>query len=329
MDSTNFMGSGDTYLRVIVAGVRQAWAGPFEADKLELKADSDLKQKTSKSRDRYGQVTASVPIPKPFEFNLTLANLDAKVGLRLALMASAEVVSQEADSITGEAIVAEPGSWAELASGAIAEVGLAVKAGAVAAAVTGAIAADVLTVSAVTSGTLSPGQAISGGSMDAGTKILAQLTSTETDGSLGKKGTYRVNNSQTFASAAITGAAGSATYVEGTDYEVNRRFGWIKPLEGGAILDKQPLKVDYARRAFTGSRLVGATQSSIQCEVRFDGKNLVDGTDVDVHVDLVTISSKAAIDFLADSFGTVPLTGQMTTLPGKKGPFTVDQRTVV
>lgn len=72
------------------------------------------------------------------------------------------------------------------------------------AAVTGSIATTTLTVTAVASGTLIPGQTIAGSGLTAGTKIVSQLTSTETSGALGGKGTYTVSASQTFASGAIT-----------------------------------------------------------------------------------------------------------------------------
>lgn len=325
MDSSNFLGAGDTFIEILVGGVGQGLQGPFEADKFELKADSDLKQKTSKSRNGYGQTKSSVSVAKPFEFNLTLAQLD-KSGITLALMGSAAAVTQAAGNITNEAITAKADAWVPVSKGALATAGLTVVDGAVAASVTGAIAGTTLTVTAVGSGTLSPGQAISGGSMTAGTKIVKQLTSTETDGSLGKKGTYQVSVSQTFASATITGAAGSATYVEGTDFNVNRNIGMVRALSTGGIVDGQPLKVTAACNAYTGTRITGATQSSITCRVVFDGVNLVDRTPVIVTVDQVSISSKAAVDFLADNFGTVPLSGQMVTLPGKDGPFTVEQR---
>lgn len=71
------------------------------------------------------------------------------------------------------------------------------------ASVTGAIAGTTLTVSAVGSGTLRPGQPISGTNVTAGTYIVGQLT-----GAPGGAGTYQVSVSQNAASTAIT-AAGS------------------------------------------------------------------------------------------------------------------------
>jgi len=65
--------------------------------------------------------------------------------------------------------------------------------------VTGAIETTTLTVSAVTSGSLSVGQTISGTGVTAGTKITALGTGT------GGTGTYTVSASQTVSSTTITG----------------------------------------------------------------------------------------------------------------------------
>lgn len=64
---------------------------------------------------------------------------------------------------------------------------------------TGAISTTVLTVSAVASGVIAPGQLLVGAGITANTRILAQLT-----GSTGGIGTYTVSISQTVASEAIT-----------------------------------------------------------------------------------------------------------------------------
>lgn len=69
------------------------------------------------------------------------------------------------------------------------------------ASVTGSIAATLLTVTAVGSGTLYPGSTIAATGLTLGTVILNQLT-----GTTGGVGTYTVSNSQTFASGTITTA---------------------------------------------------------------------------------------------------------------------------
>lgn len=66
--------------------------------------------------------------------------------------------------------------------------------------VTGSIAATTMTVTAVTSGTITVGAGASGANVANGTQIIQQLT-----GTAGGIGTYKVNISQTAASATING----------------------------------------------------------------------------------------------------------------------------
>lgn len=63
---------------------------------------------------------------------------------------------------------------------------------------TGSIAGTTLTVTALASGALQPGQTISGSGVGSGTMLTAQLTGTE-----GGIGTYSVSRSQTVASVAM------------------------------------------------------------------------------------------------------------------------------
>lgn len=78
-----------------------------------------------------------------------------------------------------------------------------------AASVTASITGTTMTVTAVSSGTLSVGQTLSGSGVTAGTKITAFGTGT------GGTGTYTVSASQTVASTTITGAAAVATAFAG------------------------------------------------------------------------------------------------------------------
>ena len=69
---------------------------------------------------------------------------------------------------------------------------------------TASIATTTMTVSAVTSGTLLPGMAVTGTGVSANTYIVAQLT-----GTTGSTGTYQVSVSQTVSSTTITGTRNS------------------------------------------------------------------------------------------------------------------------
>jgi hypothetical protein len=317
MAARAFLGAGDLYMRRYVAGVWGEWMGPYECEKFEIKPNTELKEKVSKGRTTYGQVIESVAIPQPSDLTVDLSEVN-KESLAIALLGTVAALSQASGSLTNEAIVAKADAWVPLTKAALSGV-QTVEGGAVAASVTGSISGTTLTVTAVTSGTLSVGQSISGSGMTAGTRITALGTGT------GGTGTYTVNNSQTFASGAITGAAGSA-YVEGTDFIVNKQLGWIKALSSGAILNNQPLTVDSAYDAITGDEVRGSTQAQIRAQFKLDGKNFADDLPVIVTVYEAVIAADAAFDFLADDFGTVSLPGRMKTPAGFTEPFTVQLR---
>lgn len=75
-----------------------------------------------------------------------------------------------------------------------------------AASVTASIAGTTMTVTAVGSGALAPGQSLTGANVAAGTNIVSQLT-----GTAGSTGTYQVDISQTAASATVLGGAAVET----------------------------------------------------------------------------------------------------------------------
>lgn len=317
MTARAFLGSGDLYLAPFVGNVAGDWSGPYECNKLEIKPNVNLLEQTSKSRDGYGQVVETVALNQPSDLTIELTEVNRET-LAIALLGTTIALTQAAGTLTDAPVVAKAGKWAEVGKIMLTEASVTVAGAAVSASVTGAIAADVLTVSAVSTGSLSVGQGISGSGMTAGTKILAQLTGTP-----GGVGTYRVNNSQTFASGAITGAASSGTYVNGVDYLLNARQGWVKPIAGGAIVDNQPLKISGPYAAVNGSDIRGATQAQLRVKVRLDGKNQVDEDPVTVTIHEAVIAADAAFDFLSDGFATVSMPGRMKTPAGFPAPFNI------
>jgi hypothetical protein len=126
--------------------------------------------------------------------------------------------------------------------------------------------------------------------------------------------------------ATVTNSAASVTYVEGTDYILNRQLGWFKALTGGAITDSQALKLTSTYAAITGTEIKGATQSQVRAKFKLDGKNFVDDTPCIVTVHEAIIAADAAFDFLADDFNTVSMPGRMKTPTGFIEPFTVHLR---
>ena len=81
---------------------------------LELKVSSDIKEQISKDKGNYGQVTASVAIPKPVELSLSIANFD-RDSLAMAVMGDNAVVSSGGGTVTAESVTAKLGIFVPLA----------------------------------------------------------------------------------------------------------------------------------------------------------------------------------------------------------------------
>ena len=247
MEAAAFLGSGDLFANIYENGAYLGMAGPFPCEKFEIKADSELKEKTSKGRFDYGQLKASAAIPKPHELNVTIGTLN-DAGFRLALMATSGALAQASGNLTAVDVVLNKEYWALLGKGAIA------------------------------------------------------------------------------ATVQLKNAAGAVTYVEGTDYLVERTTGMVRRIEGGAIADGDTCKFTAAYAAISGVEFKGATQTTIRAKFMLAGRNLVDGSDVIVNVPAAVIASKAAVDFLSDNFGSVPLNCRMEVPAGWTSPYTIQRR---
>lgn len=150
----------------------------------------------------------------------------------------------------------------------------------------------------------------------AGTITAQELTVTSKDAwlSVGK---------ENLLTLTVKNEAGTTTYVAGTDYELNKRLGWIKIKAGSAIAKGDKLNLDGTYGAVTGAMISGATQSQIRAKFRLDGVNQADRLPVIVDVHEAVIAADSAFDFLADDFATLTLTGRLKTPAGKAEPFTV------
>lgn len=110
-----FLLEGTAYFnRLNDAGV---YAGIVELPgiaKLAIKTSADIKDMTSKDKGYYGQVIASVAIPKPAELSVGLRN-GSKDGVALALMGSHSTLSAGSGTVTDEAVTSKLGAWVEMA----------------------------------------------------------------------------------------------------------------------------------------------------------------------------------------------------------------------
>ena len=122
----------------------------------------------------------------------------------------------------------------------------------------------------------------------------------------------------------VTNAGATVTYVEGTDYILNRQLGLIKFLSTGAVLAGAVPKISGAYSVIAGTKISGGTQTSLLARFILDGQNQVDGSAAIVRVWQAQLAASSAFDFLANDFGAIQLSGSMNTPVGYTEPFVVE-----
>lgn len=103
MAARGFLGAGDLYIARYVGGVVQAYQGPYECTKFEIKPNVELREMTSKGRNTYGQVIESVPIPQPADLTVDLPEVNRE-SLAIALMGTVAAVSQTGGTMTNQSV---------------------------------------------------------------------------------------------------------------------------------------------------------------------------------------------------------------------------------
>lgn len=125
-------------------------------------------------------------------------------------------------------------------------------------------------------------------------------------------------------SQVVKDVTDTTTYVEGTDYELNRDLGWIRVLSTGSISLSDVLHLTGAFNAHAGSRIAGGTSPDLRIKLVLDGRNMADGARCKVTVKEGILSAEDAVDFLSGQFLNTPLAGRMKTPTGETSPFDVD-----
>jgi len=159
---------------------------------------------------------------------------------------------------------------------------------------------------------------------------VSQGSGTLTDHEVTTKADSWVSVSKEALGSTVTvkdSATGLITYVEDTDYKLNRVLGLIKALSAGAIAADQHVDVSCSYSATSGTVINGATSADVRARFVFDGINQADGLPCIVEVYEGVIAANSAFDFLANDFANVSLPGKMKTPTGKSQPFTVTLRT--
>jgi len=98
---SGFLGSGDLYYNRVVSGVSEGWLRMGNATKMEIKENTELKERKSKQKATYGQVLDSVAVKQPAELAVTLDDLDKDV-LAMAFLGDVTDIDVTGGSATDE-----------------------------------------------------------------------------------------------------------------------------------------------------------------------------------------------------------------------------------
>jgi hypothetical protein len=248
----SFLGSGDVYMdRLDADGSPNGFFAAGNVTKFAIQPDSEVKEQIARGRDNYGQVLASVVLPKPAKLSMDFSQLDRK-NIAINLFGEDTDIDEAGDSVTDEEItVLTLDNWQRLA--------------------------------------------------------------------------HRNVDAE---SVVVEYATGSGDPVEATvdeDYEIIARTGMIRALSTGNILAGDVMTVSYDYAASTGWTSSGMTESMIKLRLFLDGKNEVNGKDVEVTVHEVRVAAKSVLDFLSADFASMSLEGTPVTPDGMDEPFTVKE----
>lgn len=309
IQTDSFLGAGDTYIDwLTAAGVKNGLDFAGNATSLQIQSNAEVKEQTAKGRTNYGQVIATAVVNQPPSFTMTLNQLNMKV-LAMALLGSLAEIDISSGSVSAEDVVLEAmGKYFRLANRLVDTETITVerKAG-----------VDASTWQSETSYAL-------GAYVAPGNDRFYKATAAGTSDTV--EPTWPTTTGETVTDGTVTWQdMGAIAAVKDTDFEIESRTGMIRALATGAIEAGETVTVAYDYAAITGLEIVGAVQPTIKAYVFLDGVNLVNGKDVEVEVWEVQLRPDSPVDFLADDFNSLTLTGTPKTPTGKSGPYRVRQ----
>lgn len=110
---SGLLAEGTLYLNRELNGIAQGWKQIPGIVEFSVSNKSDIKEQISKDKGSYGQITATVAIPKPSELKVKIANFD-RTSLAMALMGDEADLTTGGGTATAEPIVAKLGQYVDL-----------------------------------------------------------------------------------------------------------------------------------------------------------------------------------------------------------------------
>jgi len=130
---------------------------------------------------------------------------------------------------------------------------------------------------------------------------------------------------RSISAVAVTGPAGSPTYVNNTDYIIDATRGRIFIVTAGAIADAAALEIDYTYATFAAGALPtvqGGISNFIEGFVRFVGKPAT-GPVWEIEVWKASLSPDGIIPFIGDDYASFTIKGKVLadTIAHGANPF--------
>lgn len=119
----------------------------------------------------------------------------------------------------------------------------------------------------------------------------------------------------------------ATTYIEGTDYTLNKRTGEIVALTGGGISAAAVVHVTYAYYSYELLTIRGGVKPTQTCYITGDMLNRPDKSDMSMEIYQATLSTNGDIDLFSATPLTLTLKGVLVTPEGKTEPYVVKQFT--
>lgn len=113
IETASVLAEGSLYFNELVGGIPQGRVRFPGLAKLEIKANSELKESLTKDKGQYGQVVASAAINKPADLTVVINQITGKA-LAAALQGSVEAYSQGSGTVTAMALTAKLATFGDL-----------------------------------------------------------------------------------------------------------------------------------------------------------------------------------------------------------------------
>lgn len=130
---------------------------------------------------------------------------------------------------------------------------------------------------------------------------------------------HRLLTSATFT---VTDTAGTTTYVDGTDYTVDRRRGQLLPLAGGDLTAGQDVKLTYAYAAHVATTIIGGATPTKDFYITGDMEDRISLENGELRIPKASLTTDGDVDWLSTEPIKVTLKGACIVADGEAEPYT-------